>query len=175
MDNYHLIVNKTKFEVFDTFNSKYASKAISICPVLGKFQIVAMNYDESSHIHDVDLKDYEAFGSYINKAGTEPSSTYAEIIINERVCDRTKLSEQEMIAAIAHEVGHIIFYFKTNKEDFQGQGEEACCDIYACRMGLSKPLYSILEKLICSGDYPEALVNQMKNRQIYMKLFGGDN
>lgn len=171
MDNYHLIVNKTKFEVFDTFNSKYASKAISICPVLGKFQIVAMNYDESSNIHDVDLKDYEAFGSYINKAGTEPSSTYAEIIINERVCDRTKLSEQEMIAAIAHEVGHIIFYFKTNKEDFQGQAEEVSCDTYACRMGLAIPLYSLLEKLIKTGNYQLELVNQMINRLLYIKAF----
>lgn len=171
MDHYHLIVNKTKFEVFDTFNSKYASKAISICPVLGKFQIVAMNYDESSHIHDVDLKDYEAFGSYINKAGTEPSSTYAEIIINERVCDRTKLSEQEMIAAIAHEVGHIIFYFKTNKEDFQGQAEEVSCDTYACRMGLAIPLCSLLEKQIYTGDYQMEFVNQMKNRLFYIKEF----
>ena len=168
MDNYHLIVNKTKLEVFNTFNREYASKAISICPVLRKFQIVATNYDESSHIHDVDLKDYEAFGFYINKVGIEPSSTYAEIIVNERVCERMGLSEQEMIAAIAHEVGHIIFYFKTNKEDFQGQAEEVCCDTYACRMGLAIPLCSLLEKLIDSGDYQMELINQMKNRLFYI-------
>ena len=168
MNGHQLIGNKTIVKAFDTFNSEYALKAISICNILSKFQIIAVDYNDSLYVDKIDLKDYEAFGSYINKAGTEPSSTYAEIIINERVCDRTKLSEQEMIAAIAHEVGHIIFYFKTNKEDFQGQGEEVCCDTYACRMGLAIPLCSLLEKLIDSGDYQMELVNQMKNRLFYI-------
>jgi deoxycytidylate deaminase len=168
MDREQLVINKTNISAFDTFNSEYALKAISICNILSKFQIIAVDYNDSLYVDKIDLKDYEAFGSYINKVGIEPSSTYAEIIVNERVCDRMGLSEQEMIAAIAHEIGHIIFYFKTNKEDFQGQGEEVCCDTYACRMGLAIPLCSLLEKLIDSGDYQMELVNQMKNRLFYI-------
>ena len=168
MDREQLVINKTNISAFDTFNSEYALKAISICNILSKFQIIAVDYNDSLYVDKIDLKDYEAFGFYINKVGIEPSSTYAEIIVNERVCERMGLSEQEMIAAIAHEVGHIIFYFKTNKEDFQGQGEEVCCDTYACRMGLAIPLCSLLEKLIDSGDYQMELVNQMKNRLFYI-------
>ena len=163
-----MVINKTNISAFDTFNSEYALKAISICNILSKFQIIAVDYNDSLYVDKIDLKDYEAFGFYINKVGIEPSSTYAEIIVNERVCERMGLSEQEMIAAIAHEVGHIIFYFKTNKEDFQGQAEEVCCDTYACRMGLAIPLCSLLEKLIDSGDYQMELVNQMKNRLFYI-------
>jgi len=168
MNGHQLIGNKTIVKAFDTFNSEYALKAISICNILSKFQIIAVDYNDSLYVDKIDLKDYEAFGFYINKVGIEPSSTYAEIIVNERVCERMGLSEQEMIAAIAHEVGHIIFYFKTNKEDFQGQAEEVCCDTYACRMGLAIPLCSLLEKLIDSGDYQMELVNQMKNRLFYI-------
>lgn len=168
MDREQLVINKTNISAFDTFNSEYALKAISICNILSKFQIIAVDYNDSLYVDKIDLKDYEAFGFYINKVGIEPSSTYAEIIVNERVCERMGLSEQEMIAAIAHEVGHIIFYFKTNKEDFQGQAEEVCCDTYACRMGLAIPLCSLLEKLIDSGDYQMELVNQMKNRLFYI-------
>ena len=168
MDREQLVINKTNISAFDTFNSEYALKAISICNILSKFQIIAVDYNDSLYVDKIDLKDYEAFGFYINKVGIEPSSTYAEIIVNERVCERMGLSEQEMIAAIAHEVGHIIFYFKTNKEDFQGQAEEVSCDTYACRMGLAIPLCSLLEKLIDSGDYQMELVNQMKNRLFYI-------
>jgi deoxycytidylate deaminase len=171
MKGHQLIVNKTIVKAFDTFNSEYALKAISICNILSKFQIIAVDYNDSLYVDKIDLKDYEAFGFYINKVGIEPSSTYAEIIVNERVCERMGLSEQEMIAAIAHEVGHIIFYFKTNKEDFQGQAEEVSCDTYACRMGLAIPLCSLLEKQIYTGDYQMELVNQMKNRLFYIKEF----
>lgn len=171
MDREQLVINKTNISAFDTFNSEYALKAISICNILSKFQIIAVDYNDSLYVDKIDLKEFEAFGNYINKEEYDASSTYAEIIVNESVCSKLRLSEQEMMAAIAHEVGHIIFYFKTNKEDFQGQAEEVSCDTYACRMGLAIPLCSLLEKQIYTGDYQMELVNQMKNRLFYIKEF----
>ena len=91
-------------------------KAISICNILSKFQIIAVDYNDSLYVDKIDLKEYEAFGNYINKEEYDASSTYAEIIVNESVCSKLRLSEQEMMAAIAHEIGHIMFFFKTDKE-----------------------------------------------------------
>lgn len=171
MKGHQLIVNKTIVKAFDTFNSEYALKAISICNILSKFQIIAVDYNDSLYVDKIDLKEYEAFGNYINKEEYDAYSTYAEIIVNESVCSKLRLSEQEMMAAIAHEIGHVIFFFKSDKEAFQGQAEEVRCDIYACRMGLAIPLYSLLEKLIKTGDYQLELVNQMINRLLYIKAF----
>ena len=39
MDKHIFINNKTSLEVFDTFNEEYSIRAISICPLLTKFQV----------------------------------------------------------------------------------------------------------------------------------------
>jgi deoxycytidylate deaminase len=171
MKGHQLIVNKTIVKAFDTFNREYALKAISICSILGKFQIIAVDYDDSLYVDKIDLKEYEAFGNYINKEEYDASSTYAEIIVNESVCSKLRLSEQEMMAAIAHEIGHIMFFFKSDKEKYGGQAEEVYCDQFACKIGLAKPLYTLLNKLVLSGDYQEELVQQIKNRLIYIMMF----
>ena len=75
------------------------------------------------------------------------------------------------MAAIAHEIGHIVFFFKSDKEKYVGQAEEVYCDQFACKIGLAKPLYTLLNKLVLSGDYQEELVQQIKNRLIYIMMF----
>ena len=171
MDREQLVINRTNISAFDTFNREYALKAISICSILGKFQIIAVDYDDSLYVDKKDLKEYEAFGNYINKEEYDASSTYAEIIVNESVCSKLRLSEQEMMAAIAHEIGHIMFFFKSDKEKYGGQAEEVFCDQFACKIGLAKPLNTLLNKLVLSGDYKEELVRQMKNRIIFIMMF----
>ena len=171
MDREQLVINKTNISAFDTFNSEYALKAISICNILSKFQIIAVDYNDSLYVDKIDLKEYEAFGNYINKEEYDASSTYAEIIVNESVCSKLRLSEQEMMAAIAHEIGHIMFFFKSDKEKYGGQAEEVFCDQFACKIGLAKPLNTLLNKLVLSGDYKEELVRQMKNRIIFIMMF----
>lgn len=171
MNDHQLIVNRTSEKAFDTFNADYAMNAISICNILSKFQIIAVDYNDSLYVDRIDLKEYEAFGYYINKEEYDASSTYAEIIVNESVCSKLKLSEQEMMAAIAHEIGHIMFFFKSDKEIFVGQSEEVYCDMFACKMGLGKPLNTLLNKLIKSGDYQEELNKQMKTRQHFIDFF----
>ena len=116
MYNYPLIINKTKLKVFDTFNKENSGLAISICPLLKKFQINAIAMSDSKHVYDIGMEDYDPFGSYIYKSQYDASSTYAEIVINENRCTELNISEQEMLAAIAHEVGHIIFFFLEDKE-----------------------------------------------------------
>ena len=81
MDREQLVINRTNISAFDTFNREYALKTISICSILGKFQIIAVDYDDSLYVDKIDLKEYEAFGNYINKEEYGVSSTCAEIIV----------------------------------------------------------------------------------------------
>lgn len=117
MDREQLVINRTNISAFDTFNREYALKAISICSILGKFQIIAVDSNDSLYVDKKDLKEYEAFGNYINKEEYDVSSTCAEIIVNEIVCSKLRLSEPEIMAAIAHEIGHIVFFLSLTKKN----------------------------------------------------------
>ncbi len=165
-----LIKNKTEFEVFDTFNEKYSELAISLCCFLAKFQIIAISNYESEHIDDIGMKESDPFGCFIDKTEYDASSTYAEIVINKKKCEELELSDQEIHAAIAHEVGHVIFYFLENKEN-KKEIEEVICDQYACRMGLADSLCSLLDKLISSRDYSQGHMLLLSNRKRFIAAY----
>ena len=167
---HQLIINKSGLKVFDTFNEDLSRIAISICNLLTKFQIYALSVNDSKHIEDIGMKDSDPMACYINKTEYDASSTYAEIVINEEKCEKMILSEEEMLAAIAHEVGHIIFYFLDGKENKRDM-EEVICDNYACRMGLGKPLASVLDKLINLGGYSQEHELLLLNRKRFILAF----
>lgn len=165
-----LIKNKTEFEVFDTFNEKYSELAISLCCFLAKFQIIAISTCNSEHIDDIGMNEPDPFGCFINKTEYDASSTYAEIVINKKKCEELELSDQEIHAAIAHEIGHVIFFFIEDKENKKDM-EEVICDQYACRMGLADSLISLLDKLIGSGDYSQDHVRLLSNRKRFVAAY----
>ena len=172
MEKLQLINNKTRMKVFDTFNEEYAELAISICNLLGKFQIHALYHYDSKHLDDIGFDEFDSFASYINKEEYDASSTFAEIVVNEDKCKELCLTELEMLAAIAHEVGHIIFYFHTDRERNIGL-EEFLCDKYACRMNLATPLESLLRKLAnnrdCSNDIQNILFQRIEFIKLHLK------
>lgn len=165
MIKHQLIVNKTNISVFDTFEQDYSSKVISICSYFNKFHIYAVNHSDSIYLNEVDFGNNDAFANFIKKTEYDASSTYAEIIINIDVCSRLNLTEEEMKAAIAHEVGHLLMFFRGDKSNYHGLLEELECDKYVCKMGLRSSLKSLLQKLIKSRLYSE---NQ--NQQIQIRL-----
>ena len=74
----------------------------------------------------------------------------------EPIIKNLKLTESEQLAAIAHEIGHILFFFLENKEDYPvPNGEEIYCDSIACKIGLSAEMLSIIIKLINDKNYSE--------------------
>ena len=157
MNTHQLIVNKTGIKSFDAFNNEgYSSQVISLCYLLEKFHIYLVNSNETLYAKEAQLNENDAFAYYLNKEGYDASSTYAEIIVNTDVCHKLGLTEQELLAAVAHEVGHIILYFSDNKEILTDFDEEILSDKVACKIGLSKPLHSLLHKLLnshlCSKD-----------------------
>lgn len=170
MDKYQLIKNRTGLKVFDTFNEKYGEIAISLCYLLAKFQIIAISTYDSEHIDDIGMKQSDPFGCFIDNTEYDGSSTYAEIVINIKKCEELELSDQEFHAAIAHEIGHMIFYFLENKEN-EKDIEEVICDQYVCRMGLADSLFSLLDKLIGSGDYSQDHVRLLSNRKRFVAAY----
>lgn len=166
-----IIINKTNFVVFDSFNDKYSAKLLDICPILNKFHINVLSHFDSTYIEQTDFSNNDLFAFYINKGDEDVSSTYAEIIVNEGHCNSLKLTDEEKLAALTHEIGHIIMYFRADKEECQGQAEEIYSDLYACKIGLGDSLCTLIHKMINSDEYPNGLVNQMKTRLQWIKIY----
>lgn len=159
-----LIINKTSISAFDTFNEEYGEILITLYFFLKKVVINIVDYRESKYAQAANFEKNDAFAYYILDRNSIEDIIYAEIIINEDAINRLALSENEIFAAISHEIGHIIFYFRTDSALLSVEQEEMCCDLYACRINLSESLTSLLNKLIDSGDYSEDQTQLMRKR-----------
>lgn len=163
-----LIVNHTDIDAFNKFNSLYENDLLGICHLLAKFSIDVYTVGQYLEIYDVpsiDNVENEPFTNYIRKGHENASSTIAGIVINPVKCDSIKLDESELLAAIVHEVGHIIYFFTENKIVGGSFQEEVYSDNVALRLGLSQRLSSALDKLMNYGNYSTALVEQMMMRK----------
>lgn len=165
-----LIKNKTSIGTLDLFNESFSSIAISLCPLLNKFSIYIVSHLKTNHANETLFNENDTFSYYVRKEEEDASSTYAEIIVNEDLCNNLSFTIQEMLAAIAHEIGHIIMFFRADKDVIQSL-EEFCSDNYACQMGLATPLYSLLNKLINSGLYSEAQIKIMQKRLYFINIY----
>lgn len=88
--------------------------------------------------------DYQPFSSII---GTSPIICYDAI-----VCDKYDLTENERLACIAHELGHIMD--PTQNDGAHHEERELNADKKVIKLGLQKHLISALKKL-CADDTPE--------------------
>lgn len=172
---YNLIINKTDIKIQESFLEDLSIKTISICPLLKKFPIFVVSCCDTNYAKKVGLSEKDVFSYYMNKEREDASSTYAEIIVNERLCETLKFTELEFVAAIAHEIGHIITFFRADKDMLNEQDLEYSSDAYACRMGLASPLSSLLYKLVQSDLYSEIQVQQMKRRMNTIAYMNYDN
>lgn len=161
-----LIINKTNLEVFDTFVQKYGQKALVLYPEFDDIQIYAVSIFNTRYAEEVDFYEHDSFGFYFNYIA-EPK--YAEIIVNVETCRKMNFTEQEMMAAIAHELGHIK-YTNINEVDEQDKFSEIYSDEFTCDIGLGKPLSSLLNKFINSGDFPEEMLQNIRERLMYISL-----
>lgn len=169
MEGNDLIENRSDISCLSFFNEEFRSKIEELCPLLKQFTIYIVNKNDSKFTNDAHLDDNDAFGFYLVKDQAPISSTYVEIIVDKKICQKLNLTQSEMMAAIAHEIGHVIKFFRVDAEDLQGLEEEVCCDMYACRIGLATPLYSLLCKLIDSNLYNQEQSAMIKNRLLSIK------
>lgn len=154
-------IDQSKYPIFGRFNTLYRDLLAERCPQLREFQILIFTVDDYLRnpcgLPLIDIDDNDAFAYSSDKQGDAISSTKAAIIFNESAIDRLGLTEEEQFAAIAHEIGHIIYRFSDNKAQFpKGQGEEIYSDGIAAEIGLAKPLLSLLEKLEIRGMFTDS-------------------
>jgi len=157
----------TRMEDFNSFEELYKSNVYSVCNLLKKFSInvhTTFEYKDLLEIHPklpvIEDIDKDLFGCYVLKETNDAKDTISGIIINEELCSQLKLSINDKFAAIAHEIGHIIFFFLENKPI----DEELKADEFACKMGLSVELLGLLEKLQKSDIYNEPTTRHLELR-----------
>lgn len=145
----------TDQRIFEEFNQQYGDCLVSHYPLLGRFQVKIYSLDEYLHssegLPEVEIQNqFSAF--FVNKENAAIETTNAGIIYNESLIRQLGLTESEQFAAIAHEIGHILYFFLENKRDYpELQGEEIYADKLACEIGLSAEMLSTIEKLERSG------------------------
>ncbi|CDA45347.1 putative uncharacterized protein [Prevotella sp. CAG:5226] len=164
----------TSCKEFNTFEELYKSNAYAVCNLLKKFSVnvhtigeykeLLEQYSKLPVIEDIDK---DLFGCYVLKETNDAKDTISGIIINDELCSQLKLTTNDKLAAIAHEIGHIMFFFLENKQI----DEEFKADEFACQMGLSVELLGLLEKLQKSGIYNEHTTRQLELRLKAIKKY----
>ena len=145
------IRNNTPCDIYDEFTQKHSSQIIQRCPLLAKFNIDILLIDEYikqreclPHIENVDR---EVMSCYIVKECEDISRTKAGIVINQSAISSLNLTNAELMAVFAHEIGHIAFFFHSNKNNMDSVCEEIYADSYATSIGLGNSLCNVLENL----------------------------
>ena len=157
---HQLITNKTSIGAFDLFNREYGTKALSICPELRYITIDAVYYDDSLHLAELNLSPNDVFAYYFYY---QNSPKNAEIVVNKEVYTRQSINNEDCLAAIAHEIGHIIAIEK-HGDCFTELTAEVLGDEYACRIGLRVQLLNLMKKMIACGEYYDSQVNWLEKR-----------
>ena len=159
----NLIINKTCIEAVNDFNRLYGQKAINLCPELNNITINAVCHDDSLHLSELNLNSNDAFAYYFY---FEASPKTAEIVINKEVLLRQGMDNEDIQAAIAHEIGHIIS-IENYGDCFKELTAEVLSDDYASKIGLRNQLISLLKKMKDSGEYYDFQLRWFEKR-IYL-------
>ena len=155
-----LITNRTHIGAFDIFNREYGAKALSICPELENIPINAVCHCDSKHLSELSLNNNDVFAYYFHY---QAPAKNAEIVVNKDVYKRQNINDDNCLAAIAHEIGHIITIEKYG-DCFTELIAEVLGDEYACRIGLREQLIILLKKMIDCGEYYDFQVNWLEKR-----------
>ena len=142
--------------IFKLFDDQYSNILISYCPPLSKVTI------------DIYTSEEEAMGD-----GSIPSpysysiseNMYAKIVFDKAIIESLEFSRNEQMAAIAHEIGHIVFQFLENKQNYTS--EEIFADELSCKLGLTTEIYSVICKLENSDIYNDA-TSRFGMRKLYI-------
>ena len=162
MTNLFPIQKQQEHPIFGRFNARYGDALVNYCPLLSKFQINILTVEEYKALPDgtplIDDIEKEAFACFIQKEGETADTTNAGIIFNQSQIDFFDFTEPEQHACVAHEIGHILYFFLDNKSDYSDPyGEEIYSDSIATRLDLSSNLLSSIEKLGASGLFPDSI------------------
>ena len=177
-DYMHDLFNKQdqiEYPIFGEFNSLYGDDLATICNLLLKFKIDVLPIEQykrrSSSLPKIEDVDAEPYAAYIYNDTTYAETTIAGIVFNDSLIKSLSLTKEEQFASIAHEIGHILFFYIENQHDYPNpQGVEIFADKIACKIGLSVPLLSTIDKLEHSGWYSDIL-SRFGMRKMLLSIF----
>lgn len=160
--------NHTAEDAFRIFESRYKDILYLHYAHLRKFSIHCYTFEQYRNLSNVPIldsfsNDTFAYAVYRLK-DSELSNTFAAIVFSPAQCGVLSFCQEEYLAAIAHEVGHIIHYFNENLNGVNELVREMKADSIAIELGLSDYLKSVLGKLKESGLYNNAQCSMMTMR-----------
>lgn len=142
-----LLENRTKIKAVDVFEEVCSHKAIEVCAILSNYtiQVISKIDYENSPVTN-ELMDFNYDDTPLWFIHSEIEDEFF-IVVDEVFCKELNFSEEELMACIAHEIGHIMYAFYTEYDDADEPMKEFVADRYALKMGLGKELFTTLEKL----------------------------
>lgn len=163
-----MFYNHTKDSIFERFEQQYNSLIHNAYPHIAKLCIHCYTIEQYSHLHDVQTiheSEYDTFAFAFNGIHYP---IFAAIIYAPPLCEQLKFTDEEMFAAIAHEIGHIIHCFNVSLKDAGDAVIEIKADEVVVQLGLKDQLKAVLNKLKSSNLYSQHQCNLMNLRLKYI-------
>ena len=162
-----MFINQTNIVEFDIFERRYNDILFKEYPYLREYRIICCTQDQYKKLEGAPFLDCSEIDSFCFSFNDETKdcvgSPFVAIIVCEEICYKLGFTQEEMFAAIAHEVGHI-----TNANTFLKNAhvswQEIFADKIATDLGLSEPLISLIEKLKNSHLYTEEQISLFNMR-----------
>ena len=157
--------NYTHEKFISDFYSKYEKQLNSLCPPDINFDVFTYSLDAlPTYMQEtVDFLGEEGVDNpcqcWPNPKGLTPLKD--TIIYNPQLQVAYNITDVEMNALLAHEIGHFIYQYSDPKPT---QDEEQYCDDIAVKLGLAKDLKSALGKIIpiCTANLSMVLEDRIK-------------
>lgn len=103
------------YPLFGRFNQEYGDALVTICPLLRKFEIDILTVEEYQALPEgtplIEDITSQTFANFLQKDGDTADTTRAAIIYNATLIEQIGFTEPEQHAAIAHEIGHMLYFF----------------------------------------------------------------
>ena len=165
-----MFINNTDSIIFDEFEHKYANCIYAQYPHISNVNIHCVypeQYLRLKNVPNIDDIESDPFAYSCSNTG---NNCIAYIIYSPIICSSLGLNNDELDAAIAHEVGHIVHYFNTSLENCPNIVCEIKADEVATYLGLKSSLINVLSKLVHSNNYTENQINGMKKRMLFLRI-----
>ena len=157
------------YPIIGKFCHHYGSEITSICHLMTKFKIHVYTLDQylssTDDLPQIEDVENQLFSCFVKNETIHAETTIAGIVFTQSLIDELNLTESEKFAAIAHEIGHILYFYLENKNSYPC--EEVFADSVACRIGLKDSILSVIDKLICCGKYQD-FANQLETRKMFI-------
>ena len=164
--------NHTRIKSFELFERCFKKRLYAEYPQINNHLIHCSTVEQYLQLENVpklrNFENYSFFYAYNDTGKDENDNCFIAIIISPEICELLKFTRTEILSAIAHEIGHIIHISNSCLNKASDSWKEIKADEVAYKLGLSRHLISLLEKLIISNLYTEEQNSLLQTRIKYL-------